>query len=312
MCLRNYKDSSPMADDAGPIPFDVKRTATLPSLTHIDISSSPRGCAVALAHLDLPALTCLNVKVDTFRRDGNDVLDVFPYIGKHAHGSQDTRPLQSMLIWGTKTQADFLAWPVPNIDVELQGSTFLAATALARVALSFWCGHRDDFDTHNEVHSMAMRAIPLDGLVTLIAHDFLSPFEQFLFPSLPRLPLLQHVRVASYMATRFIDWLQADNEGRKDPLLSSLKELVVVNAHLDEHWTLRLCETLMKRVEQGVPLKMLDLRTCRPDPSYPVAVRSLSEIVVDVLAPEETPEARAQIISMWDQSALDSLVEHGF
>ena len=115
---------------------------------------------------------------------------------------------------------------------------------------------------------MAMAAIPLDGLVTLITHDFqLPPFEQFWLPNLPRLPLLQHVRLAPIVATRFIDWLQADNGGLEDPLLPSLNELVVVDAHLDEDWTLRLCETLMKRVEQGVPLEMLDLRTCRPDPS---------------------------------------------
>ena len=54
--------ASPEADDAGSIPFDVERTATLPSLTHIDISESPRDCSFTLAHLDLPALTCLSVK----------------------------------------------------------------------------------------------------------------------------------------------------------------------------------------------------------------------------------------------------------
>ena len=33
---------------AGPFPFDVKRTVTLPSLTHFDIADSPRHCAFAL------------------------------------------------------------------------------------------------------------------------------------------------------------------------------------------------------------------------------------------------------------------------
>ena len=66
----------------------------------------------------------------------------------------------------------------------------------------------------------------------------------------------------------------------------------------------------MKRVEQGVPLEMLDLRTCRPGPGYPAAVRLLGEIVVDVLGPEETLDARAQIISMWDLSACGSFVRY--
>ena len=42
-----------------PLPFVVERTVTLPSLTHLDMSASVDDCALALAHLDLPALTWL-------------------------------------------------------------------------------------------------------------------------------------------------------------------------------------------------------------------------------------------------------------
>ena len=119
-------EASPLADDGDPFSFDVKRTATLPSLKHFDISDSPLYCGLTLSHLNLPALTCLSVKTFPSLRDGNDVRDIFPYIAQHAHGSQDAQPLQSVLIRGKHTQADFLAWPVPNIDVEEQGSTLLA------------------------------------------------------------------------------------------------------------------------------------------------------------------------------------------
>jgi len=44
---------------APPFPFDVERTVTLPFLTHLDISASVGDCALALAHLVLPALTWL-------------------------------------------------------------------------------------------------------------------------------------------------------------------------------------------------------------------------------------------------------------
>ena len=78
-------------------------------------------------------------------------------------------------------------------------------------------------------------------------------------------------------------------------MLSSLTELVVVGDSLYDPWTCcLLCDALMKRVEQGVPLEMLDLRMC--------FLRSfaefwlLSEVVVDVLG-LETSEAK---ISMWD------------
>ena len=303
--------ASPVPENDDPFPFNVKRTATLPSLTHFDIFESIRDCAFALAHLDLPALTCLSAKTYFHHSLDNDVRDIFPYITQHAHGPQDTQLLQSVLIRGRETRVDILAWPTPNIDVEMQGSTLLPATAPTRVALSLQSIDWIYIDSPNEVLGMAMRAVPLDGLVTLIIQDFLTPpFEQPWLHNLPRLPLLQHLRLASNVSTRFIDWLQADDGGCEDPLLPSLKELVIVDAHLYEDWTLHLCEALMKRVEQGVPLEILDLRTCRPDPGYPAAVRLLGEIVVDVLGPEETLDARAQIISMWDHSTRGSFVRH--
>jgi hypothetical protein len=52
----------------------------------------------------------------------------------------------------------------------------------------------------------------------------------------------------------------------------------------------------MKRVEQGVPLEMLDLRM-----GYavrPADFRLLSEIVVDVLDPESN-DARMRMIFVW-------------
>ena len=303
--MLTLKMACPMADNAGP--FDVERTATLPSLTHFDISDLPQDCAFALAHLDLPALTCLRIYSNGIL-DDIDMQNVFPHIAQHAHGYQDTQPLQSVLIRGNETCVDILAWPTPNIDIKVQGFT---ATAPARVALSLWSRGWSYIDDPNEILGMAMRAVPLDGLVTLVIQDFLTPpFEEPWFPNLPKFPLLQYLRLVTNVVTRFVDWLQADDGGREDPLLPSLKELVVVDAYLYEGWTLRLCEVLMKRVEQEVPLEKLDLRTCHPDPDYPVAVRLLGEIVVDVLGPEETLDARAQIKMMWDLSARVSLVKH--
>ena len=219
--------ASPEADEAGTIPFDVKRTATLPSLTHIDICNFARDWAFALAHLGLPALTCLSIKTIIYHPNvDGDFQDAFSYIAQHSRGSQDTQPLQRMLIRGKKTRVDVLAWSTPNIDVEVQGSTWFAATAPPRVVLSLGSDGWHFIDNPNEVLGIAMRAIPLHGLVTLITQDFLTlPFEQSWLPSLPKFPLLQQMRLASNVATRFIDWVQADNGGPEDPLLPSLKSL---------------------------------------------------------------------------------------
>jgi hypothetical protein len=66
----------------------------------------------------------------------------------------------------------------------------------------------------------------------------------------------------------------------------------------------------MKRVKEGVPVKMLDLRTCRPHPDDRMEawLQSLSEVVPDVLGPEQTHEAWEHIESMWDTVARGHFV----
>ena len=94
--------------------------------------------------------------------------------------------------------------------------------------------------------------------------------------------------------------LQEDNEGREGLLLPSLKKLVLLGTRLSARRTLHLCDALMNRVEQGAPLETLDLSTCLAS-SY--AVRLLSEIVVEVLGPDEALEKEANKISKWDSTA---------
>lgn len=59
----------------------------------------------------------------------------------------------------------------------------------------------------------------------------------------------------------------------------------------------------MMRVEEGVPLEMLDLRACRDDNS--TEAQLLNEIVVNVLGPVKTFEEREQIKNMWDPVVRD-------
>ena len=98
--------------------------------------------------------------------------------------------------------------------------------------------------------------------------------------------------------------LLKDDEGCKNPLLSSLTELALHGIYLND-WTLCLCNALMKRTEQGVPLEALDLRMCYSN--TPDAVRLLSEIVVDVLrpldfqGPEDTEESYYERLDMLEK-----------
>jgi hypothetical protein len=276
-----------------PLPFNVERAVTLPSLTHLDISASVDDCSLALAHLDLPVLTYLCPTV-IYDSNSSNVQGVFPYVARHAHGPQDIQPLQSLLVRYRMYDLDILAWPAPYIDVEVHDPPALLGVALpTRVALSFksmdgrWYEHDD---MRPEILDAVMTALPLDGLVMLTAQNltgadhYLFLTSQFWLRHSPKWPLLRRVRLAPPAVRGFVEMLLEDIGEREKPLLPSLTELVLVRGRFAERWKSSLCDALMKRVEQGVPLQMLDLRAydylCSP-----AELRLLSEIVVDVLGP---------------------------
>jgi hypothetical protein len=298
-----------------PFPFDVERTTTLPSLTHLDISGSSADCALALAHLNVPTVTsvCLTVIYDLPTCE--DIQKLLPYVVQHISGPQDTRPLQSVLIRCDRNHLEILAWPVPDIDVELPDTPVLLGVTLPpRVALAFRTGPDDwsglGSDAHRDILDWVMAGLPLNDLVTLAAQDIddISPLardlamKQFGLLHAPRWSLLRRVRLAIPVEYGLIRMVLADDGGRENLLLPSLTELVLVSEVLDADLTTTLCDALMKRVEQGVPLEMLDLRMCRcyRELDDLAAVQSFREIVVDVLGPEEKPEARERMKSMWD------------
>ena len=273
-------------------PFDVERTVTLPSLTHLDILASLRDCALAIAHLDLPALTSLCLtEINRCPRNTRRVQEFLPYLAKHVYGPQDIRPLQSVLIRNrdNSDEIHFLAWSVPDIDTVVHNPpAILGATLPTRVNLCFRGGSFAGL----EIFEMAMAALPLDGLLTLVAVDLnvcdtqgyknISYFSQFWLRRLPNWPLLRRVRLGPDALEGFIEALLEDC---KNPLLPSLTELALVRTRSRADMTLFLCDMAMKRVEDGVPLETLDLRMCYRHAYNPVAVRLLSEIVVDVLRP---------------------------
>jgi hypothetical protein len=283
---------------APPFPFDVERIITLPSLTHLDISASPGDCALALAHLDLPALTSLCLTVIYHPSNTSDVAKLLPYVVQHAHGTQDTQPLQSMLIRREYKYLDIFAWSVPNIPsyvhIDARVHDAPGTTLLPRAAFTFRCKDWHDYSTHHQTLAMVTLALPLDGLV-MVSVQGLSSQETGLLQS-RKLPLLRRVRLTDPAGRAFILMLLEDKGGSENPLFPSLTELALVQTELNVIWTRSLCDALKKRVEQGVPLETLDLRTCRLDVNRrrgdPAAVQSFTEIVVNVLGLESAFEAR--------------------
>ena len=269
-------------DSASPItrfPFDVKRTVTLPSLMHLDISTSVWGCGVAFTHLVLPALTSLCVTASSVHLTTNE-MQILPLV-QHAHGPQDTQPLQSVSICGEITHIGILAFPSrtsPNIDI-VESEAKLSA----RVALSFTSMFKNVLD-HVRVFNAAVADLPLDNLVALAAPHNTQLNEQFWRHQAPRWCLLKHLHLAPLPARSFRDMLLRDDGGSECPVLPSLTNLELIDGALSARRTLLLCDALMKRVEQGVPLEVLDLRTCH---ATSIAVQLLGEIVADIWCPPE-------------------------
>ena len=261
---------------AAHFPFDVERTVTLSSLTHLDISASLQDFALASAHLVLPALTSLCFTATGHIRSSSEMQAFLPYIARHVHGPQDIRPLQSVLICNNLSHngdVRLLAWSVPDIDAFVYDPpAFLGATVPTCVKLSFW----GRGDAHLNIFEKLMASLLLDSLSTLVAVDLNyytyqgPPIQQFWLRLMSNWPLLRRVRLAPITLRGFIKALLEDC---KNPLLPSLTELVLADARLDAHLTVSLRDVLMKRVEQGVPLETLDLRMCRRDPYNLVAVQ---------------------------------------
>jgi hypothetical protein len=158
---------------------EVNPNAMLPSLTHLEISASPADCALALAHLDLPALTTLSITVLHHPSDSIDDLHaLLPHLARHAHGPQDTQPLQSMLLCSEGNTAMIHAWTFTDIDDEVQdwaGSIYSATSFAPRVALfSQTINRYDDGDAPGcrDILDAALLSLPLSSLDTLLAQDF--------------------------------------------------------------------------------------------------------------------------------------------
>ncbi|KAI9453530.1 hypothetical protein BJY52DRAFT_1418216 [Lactarius psammicola] len=278
------------------LPSDIERTITLPSLTLFEMSSPARDCGLALAHLILPALTSLCLIAKSCHRDCSDVQEILPYVSRHAHGPQDTQPLQSMLVRSGITSAEIIAWTLPDMDVELPSEiAFFDTMHSGRVAFSFMFDDAWSLGTDVGTFNAVLEALPLGGLVTLTAQNLTKPFdEQFWLRCAPKWPLLRRVHLTLSTERGFREMLLKDNGGHESPLLPSLTKLVLVDAALLECKTVRLRNALLKRMERGVPLETLDLRKCLATSR---AVELLSEIAVNVLGPEDTPETEAQVLS---------------
>ena len=294
--------SSPSAFEDAPLPSRVECTVTLSSLTHFEISGITIDCGLALAHLVLPALTSLCIRAASYRHDGSDVPGILPHVARHANRSQHTEPLQSVFVRSNIKRIEILAWTLPDIDINTELSNMkidlpneiTTPDTMHSVQVAFSTENDEWYPwTHTDIFDAMVAVLPMDSLVTLAVQKHTRLDKRFWLRHAPQWPLLQYVRLAPPAAHGFREMLLEDDGGGESPLLPSLTKLVLHDTRLSERRTLHICDTLMKRVEQGVPLETLDLSTCIATSR---AVEQLSEIVIEVLGPKEALEEGPMIL----------------
>jgi hypothetical protein len=271
--------ATPLALPAAPL-TEPSRTVTLPSLTIFDISASARDCALALAHLVLPALTRLCVNADSLEWEGGDVQLLVPYVARNVCGLQDTEPLRSILISSESLRVKVTAWTMPDTDLNFYdpntNSEFVPAHMTFAVTSTSW-----KYGVDTAILDVLLMRLPVNPVSNLTTLNITRLSKAFWLRHAPRWSLLDQACLVPTSIKGFRDMLAEDapSDGPRLPLLT---KLTLVDVTVTALRTFHLCDMLMERVEQGVPLEILDLRACF---AADRAIDLLKEIVVDVQEP---------------------------
>jgi len=181
-----------------------------------------------------------------------------------------------------------ITWAVPDADSRVCDMlTMFSAADSARVV--FFANIKDlewRVGTDSLIFDDLLTQLPLGSISTLTAHNNTKLDKEVWLKHAPSWPLLERVRLVPTALRSFREML-AEDPPPNGPLLPLLTKLNLVDVSLTVQRTYHLCDMLIERVEQGVPLEALDLSTCFVADR---AVQLLQEIVVDVQRPAVTLE----------------------
>ena len=228
----SLQSATPVAPRTGPLISESLRSSTLTSLTRFYISDFPKECALAVAHLMLPALTLLHVDVESRDFDGEDVQLVIPYVARSVCGMQDIEPLRSILFSGEKRRAEVLVWTTPDADAKVCNSTTLlneSASACLIFTATREPGMEWNHDVVTAIYDALLTLLPVNSVSTFTAQNYTQLSKEFWLKQAPRLPLLERVRLVPTAVKAFRDMLAEDAppDGPRLPLLTKLSILYV-------------------------------------------------------------------------------------
>jgi len=294
-------NATPATSVHDPLISEPQRTVTLPSLTHFDIRASAKCCALALAHLVLPALMSLRVISESQSSDGDDVRLLIPYVARNVHGPQDTAPLQTIVFSEEAMHAEIVAWTVPDADVEIYDWFDLKKAAVsARLNFIVIPESRCQWyeGTESVVFDAILSRLPLGTISTFSAQNNTRLSKEVWLSHAPRLTMLKRALLVPTAVRAFRQMLEEDTPPDGLPRLPQLTKLVLSKVSLTAPRTYHLRDMLVKRKEHGAPLEALDLRTCIGTKR---AFQLLSETVGNVQVPAKTLKAGRSAFFNWER-----------
>jgi hypothetical protein len=275
----------------------ISRTVTLPSLTYFYIKASAKDCALALAHLVLPTLARLHVYVESHYREGEDVLLMIPYIVRNVCVLQDIEPIRSILIAREGWDNEVLTWTTPGADGDVKacGPAILDDMSHSTCFLFaakgvFW---NDGVDA--AIFDALLTLLPTNSVLTLTTRCGTRLSKEFWISNAPRLPLLEQARLGHTSVGAFLEML-AEDTPPDGPRLPSLTRLILFDVTSTVLRSYHFVNMLIKRVEQGIPLECLDLRTCV---TTKLTIQLLAEILVDIQEPLYVPPMEVEEVFNW-------------
>jgi hypothetical protein len=164
-----------------------------------------------------------------------------------------------------------------------------------------------DYGVDTAIFDALLTHLPMNFVLTLTAQNRTRLSKEFWFTHAPRLPLLEQARLVPTAVEAFGEML-AEDMHPDGPRLPSLTRLILLDVRLTALRTVYLQDLLINRVEQGVPLEALDLRTCV---TAGHAIQFLAEIVVDVQEPLDARQMTIEEfinhvgVECWDEVGYD-------
>jgi hypothetical protein len=145
-------------------------------------------------------------------------------------------------------------------------------------------------------HDALLTQLPVNAISTLSAWDGTGLSKEFWLRHAPRLATLKQTRLFPKAVGASKEMQDADAPSNGLPPLPQLANIILENGSLTALRTYCLCDTFVKRIEQGAPLEALGLRTCIATER---TIQLLTDAVSGVQGSADTLETRDRAFFNW-------------